>query len=177
MIFAHIRDKSAEAELIEAAKEADKSYVYRRLLTVQLSAEGKTVPQLADIFKRTPQTIRKSIHAYNTGGLEAVMPQKKPGRPGQLSLTKAQWLEIIHTPPLEFDRLQTKSYNWTLELLTDYLKAYEGVKMSLSNVWYILRQHKINMGRSELKLTSPDPEYTQKRQRVEHLKKKQKRVN
>ena len=177
MIFVDIRDKSAEEELTEATKQADRPYIYRRLLAVELSAEGKSVTELAAIFKVSRQTIRKWIHAYNRGGLEAVMPEKKPGRPSQLSLTKAQWLEIIHTPPFEFDRLSTKSYNWTLELLTDYLHAYQGVKMSSSNVWYILRQHRINMGRSELKVTSPDAEYTQKRQRVEGIKKKQKRVN
>ncbi len=92
-------------------------------------------------------------------------------------MTKEQWLEILHTPPLEFDRLSTKSYSWTLGLLADYLLAYQGVKMSPSNVWYILRRHKINMGRSDLKMTSPDPEYTQKRQRVEQLKKKRKKAN
>ena len=177
MIFAHISDKSAETKLGEAIKEADKTYVYRRLMTVQLSSEGKTVTQLADIFKVTPQTIRDSIHAYNSGGLEGVTPHKKPGRSCRLKMTKDQWLEVLHTPPVSFDRLSTKGYNWTLGLLADYLLAYQGVKMSPSNVWYILRRHKINMGRSDLKMTSPDPEYTQKRQRVEQIKKKRKKVN
>jgi transposase len=177
MIFAHIRDESAKAQLVEAIKATDKPHVYRRLMVVQLSSEGKTVPQLASIFKLTPQTIRKSIHAYNAGGIESAMPQPKPGRRRQITVTKERWLEILHTPPLEFDRLKTDSYNWTLNLLTEYLKAYHGVSMTRSNVWYILRKHKLNMGRSQLKITSPDPQYTTKRRRVDRLKKKRKSGN
>ncbi len=74
MIFARISDASAKTKLVEAIKKADKTYIYRRLMTVRLSSEGKTVTQLADIFKVTPQTIRHCIHAYNAGGLEAATP-------------------------------------------------------------------------------------------------------
>jgi transposase len=174
MIFACISDEALKTQLIEAIKRCEKPYIYRRLMTVQLSAEGKKVSDLADIFKVTPQTIRGCIHAYNQGGLEQLLPEKKPGRRPRLSLTKEQWIEMIHQPPCSFEKLNTLCRNWTLELLSNYCQQYHSVKLCPSQLWYILRQHKINMGRSQLRITSPDPEYTQKRDRTEAIKKKPK---
>ncbi len=177
MIFAHADDESTRAELIDAIRCADKPYIYRRLMAVRLSSEGRIVSELSAIFQLTPQTIRKFIHAYNQGGKAQLMPHKKPGRTPTLQFTQTQWEEIIHQPPVSLDKLNTKSYNWTLQLLSEYLHLYYGVKLSVSHLWYLLRQHKINMGRSQLKITSPDPDYTVKRDRVDTLKKKPKPTN
>ena len=179
MIFAHADDESesTRAELIDAIRCADKPYIYRRLMAVRLSSEGRTVSELSAIFQLTPQTIRKFIHAYNQRGLAPLTPCKKSGRTATLQFTQTQWEEIIHQPPISFDKLNTKSYNWTLQLLSEYLHLYYGVKLSVSHLWYLLRQHKINMGRSQLKITSPDPDYTVKRDRVDTLKKKRKPTN
>ena len=177
MIFATISDEAGKIQLIEAIKSCHKPHIYRRLLTVQLSAEGKKVSELTDIFKVTPQTIRAFVHAYNQGGLEQLLPDKKPGRRPRLNLTTEQWTEIIHQPPGSFEKLNTLAQNWTLKLLSNYCQQYHSVKLCPSMLWYILRQHKINMGRSQLRITSPDPEYTQKRDRTEAIKKKPKPWN
>ncbi len=174
MIFATISEEAGKTQLIEAIKSCHKPHIYRRLLTVQLSAEGKKVSELTSIFKVTPQTIREFIHAYNQGGLEQLLPLKKPGRRPRLNLTTEQWIVIIHQPPCSFEKLDTLSQNWTLKLLSSYWIQYHSVTLSPSQLWYILRQHKINMGRSQLRITSPDPEYTQKRDRTEETKKKRK---
>jgi transposase len=174
MIFAVISEESAKAELIETIRRCKKPHLYRRLMAVQLSAEGKTVSELASIFKVTPQTIRAFIHAYNQGGVEQLLPKKKPGRRPRLKLTETQWIEILHQPPCSFEKLLTESRNWTLELLSNYCQQYYSVKLCPSWLWYILRRHKINMGRSQLRITSPDPQYTQKRNRTEAIKKKPK---
>lgn len=177
MIFATISDESAKTKLIEAIKRCEKPHVYRRLMTIQLSAEGKKVNELADIFKVTAQTIRAFIHSYNHGGVEQLLPKKKPGRRQRLTLTKEQWIEIVHQPPCCFEKLNTESRNWTLELLSNYCQQYHWVKLCPSRLWYILRGHKINMGRSQLRITSPDPQYSQKRNRTEVIKKKPKTEN
>ncbi len=174
MIFATISDEAGKIQLIEAIKSCQKPHIYRRLLTVQLSAEGKKVSELTSIFKVTPQTIRAFVHAYNQGGLEQLLPDKKPGRRPRLNLTTEQWIQIIHQPPCSFEKLNSLSQNWTLKLLSDYCQQYHSVKLCPSMLWYILRGHKINMGRSQLRITSPSPEYTQKRDRTEAIKKKPK---
>ena len=177
MIFAHIETKQARQQLQQALKEAKKPYIYRRLLIIQFSASGKTVNELATLFRLTPLTIRKYIYAYNTGGILELMPAKKAGRRTKLPLTKEQWLEILHRSPATFEELDTSCHNWTLELLAECVEIYHGVSMHPSSLWHLLRRHKINMGRSQFRLTSPDPEYQVKRDRVETLKKKPKPAN
>ena len=177
MIFARISSEEDEEQLHTALKEALKPYIYRRLLIIQFSAQGKGVVELASLFRLHPLTIRKYIHAYNRNGIQGVVPADKSGRPCKLSLTKDQWLDILHRAPTTYLKLDTPCYNWTLELLARYVKIYHGVTIRPSGIWYILRRHKINMGRSQWKLTSPDPEYQVKRDRVEALKKKRKSDN
>ncbi len=79
MIFAHVDDESTRAELIDAIKSADKPYIYRRLMVIRLSSEGRKVSELWEIFQLTPQTIRKFIHAYNQGGQSPTDAPQKAG--------------------------------------------------------------------------------------------------
>ena len=50
MIFACISDEAGKTRIIEAIRICQKPHVYRRLMTIQLSAEGKKVSELTDIF-------------------------------------------------------------------------------------------------------------------------------
>jgi len=175
MIFARIETETAQQELQRAIKSAEKPHIYRRLLTIRLSAEGKTVNELANLFQLQPLTIRRYIHAYNENGLSELMPATKPGRTPLLCWNKEQWLNLLHQPPASFSLLYSSYQNWTLEQLAEYFTIYHGFSVTPQAIWYALRRHKINMGRSQLKVTSP--EYTVKRQRVEELKKKPKSVS
>ena len=100
MIFADVDGESTRVELIDAIRRAHKPHIYRRLMAIRLSQEGRTVSQLSQIFHLTPQTIRKFVHAYNQGGLVQLMPRKKPGRTPKLQLSQTQWEEVIHQPPI-----------------------------------------------------------------------------
>ena len=122
MIFARISSEEDEEQLHTALKEALKPYIYRRLLIIQFSAQGKGVVELASLFRLHPLTIRKYIHAYNRDGIQGVVPADKSGRPCKLSLTKDQWLDILHRAPTRYLKLDTPCYNWTLELIVGYVK-------------------------------------------------------
>ncbi len=63
MIFACISDKVSKTQLIEAIKSCQKPHIYRRLLTIQLSAEGKKVSELTDIFFFHPPD-HSHLHSY-----------------------------------------------------------------------------------------------------------------
>ena len=107
MIFAKVETQEQKDDLKAALKEAKKSYIYRRLLIIQLSSEGKKVSQLSAIFHLSELTIRNYIHTYNESGLAELIPQPKPGRTAKLSLTKEQWEEILHQSPCLFDKLDS----------------------------------------------------------------------
>lgn len=172
MIKAFVETEEAKKELQSALNAAKKSYLYRRLLIIQLSSDGKTVPELASMFGLTEVMVRQYIHAYNDSGLAGLQPKKKPGRKAKLSLSKDQWEDILHQSPSLFDKLKTANQNWTLELLASYIKEYHGISITPSGVWHQLRRAKISMGRSKLEIPKKDPEYTIKRQRIETIKKK-----
>ena len=53
--------------------------------------------------------------------------------------------------------------NWTLPTLADYVSGKTGRHVGRHAVAKILHAHKINMRRPKIKVTSPDPDYTEKR--------------
>ena len=86
MIYAKLRDASAIERLDAALSAAKKPQWYRRLMIIKLSAtEHLSVPQLAEMFNLSDDSVRSYIHKYNTSGLEDLMPQSPPGRRGGVS--------------------------------------------------------------------------------------------
>ena len=171
MIYAHPQGDHAISELQMALKQASGAKWYRRLKIVQLSMTGMSVPELAQQFDLHPATIRSYLKAYNQGGIEALRPKKAPGRrPKVGQLSRDQWDEILHQTPHQYEKLQTDSRTWTLELLVRYAKEYLGQEVCFQTISAALRRCKYRTGRSKLRIGSPDPEYRVKRKLVEDLR-------
>ena len=145
---------------------------YRRLKIIQLSGQGKTVPQLAELFDVCKATVRDYLHRYNQGGLSALRRRFSPGAPLKIPLSKAQWEEVLHRSPSQFPELETNARNWTQELLVEYVAQVHGIAVAQSTLSLLLKRLGIRWNRGKLKVTSPDPLYTVKRERIETLKKK-----
>lgn len=171
MIYAIPQSEHAISELQVEIKKAEKVKWYRRLKVIQLSMAGDTVPHLAEQFDVCPATVRAHIKAYNSGGIEPLMPQKQPGRPPKVGqLKKEEWQEILKKTPNQYDKLKTDSRQWTLELLVGYAKEYLGEEVVFQTISLAMSRCGFRTGRSKLRVGSPDPEYTVKRARVEHLR-------
>ena len=172
MIYAKVETEEKKAEIEAALKDAKKVFWYRRLKVIQLSGQGKSVPELAKLFDVCEAVVRRYIHLYNEGGLEKILPVPIPGRPRLLSQLDGEWEEILHKSPSHYEKLQTKGRRWTLQLLVSYVDLYYDIETTTVTVSAALKRQGLRLGRSKLRVTSPDPEYTVKRQRVEDLKKK-----
>ena len=171
MIYAQVNDESLK--LLEKELKATKdARWYRRLKIIQLSSQGEKVRQLAKQFDVCQATVRDYIKRYNNGGLEILKPNKSSGRPPTTHLTKAEWEELLHQSPCQFVKLNTGARNWTQYMLSDYCYQYLGVKISASAICMLLKRMDISWNRGKLKVTSPDPQYTVKRERIGALKKK-----
>ncbi|MBI1926318.1 helix-turn-helix domain-containing protein [Candidatus Poribacteria bacterium] len=171
MIYAIPSDEHAISELQVELKKAEKAKWYRRLKIVQLSMAGHSVPQLAQQFDLCDATVRSYITAYSDGGIEPLRPHKQPGRPKKVGqLAKEDWQEILSQTPNQYDRLATDSRQWTLELLVEYVKAYQGEAVDFSTISKAMKRCGYRTGRSKLRVGSPDPEYQVKRARVEDLR-------
>ena len=171
MLFAEVSPE-AKQDLLEALKQTSDSRWYRRLKIIHLSSQRTPVPKLATLFDCCAATVREYIKHYNAHGLAGLKRRSSDGAPVKITLTKADWEELLHQSPCQFDRLQTGARNWTQELVVEYLQTYHGILVTQSAVSRCLKQHKLAWNRGALKVTSPDPLYTIKRERIESLKKK-----
>jgi transposase len=170
MLFAHVSAQE-NATLLEELKQPADSKWYRRLKIIQLSSQRKPVPELATLFDLCQETVRKYIKRYHAGGFEGLTRQSSDGAPTKLPLSKAEWEELLRRSPSQFDRLQTGARNWTQELLVDYFHEYYGVRVAQCTISACIKRQGIRWNRGKLTVTSPDPLYTVKRERIETLKK------
>ncbi len=145
---------------------------YQRIKIILLSAKQKSVPELAELFDRCEATIRSYINRYNAEGRQGLLPQPRKGAPAKVPLSKAEWEELLHQSPSQFEQLQTAARNWSQELVCDYLRLYHGILLTQPALSKLLKRQGIRWNRGKLKVTSPDPLYTVKRERIDTLKKK-----
>lgn len=179
MIYAEISDAPALQKLDAALSEATKPQWYRRLLIIKLSAtERMSVQKLAKMFTLCDDSVRSYIHKYNTSGLEALMPKSPPGRRGQIThFSKSDWDRLLEQTPNQYEKLQTDSRQWTLDLISAYLKAYHEISVSPPAIYFALRRTGYRTGRSKLRVGSPEPEYQAKREQLTELSCLRKRDN
>lgn len=172
MLVAKVNPEAKE-KLLEELNNASDAKWYRRVKIIQLSSQGDiSAPKLAKLFDLCAATVREYITRYNANGLEGLTRQASDGAPLTIPLTKAEWAELLHQSPSQFDRLHTGARNWTQELVVDYLLVYHEVQVTQPAVSLCVKRHGITWNRGKLKVTSPDPLYTVKRDRIDTLKKK-----
>jgi len=173
MLYAKVSQERSQ-EIEEALKRAEKAKWYRRLKVIDLSAKGKDVSEIAILFDLSEGTIRAYIHRYNEGGLEGLRAAYGPSRKAEMSLSKEELEELLKRSPSQFEKLETGARNWSQKLLQQYLWHYHQLKLSQAAISGSLKRLGIVWRRAKKKVTSPDPLYTVKRQRVETLKEKAK---
>ena len=171
MLFAEVRPEAKE-DLLEALKQSSSSKWYRRLKIIQLSSQQTPVPELVTFFDLWATTVRDYITRDNADGLAGLQPQASQGAPTKIPLSQSEWEELLHQSPFQYDRLQTGARNWNQELVVDSLRLDHGVSVTQSAVSRGLKQPTIAWNRGKLKVTSPDPLYTVKRNRIDPFKKK-----
>ena len=171
MIYAKIKTQEEQKRLNDAMKASKTKNWYRRLQIVSFSAKKYTVKKLSEMYKLCEATIRNYIHSYNKGGLDKLKPVKQPGRPPKVAhWTKEQWDAVLEQAPNQYEKLNTKSRQWTLERLQLYLKEYHQIEVSIASVYNSLRRTGRRTGRSKLRVGSPDPDYRVKRKQIEELR-------
>ncbi|MCB8977777.1 MAG: transposase [Ardenticatenaceae bacterium] len=171
MIYANV-DEQGQQELEQAMKKTNDKKWYRRLKTIALSNQGRSVPEIAAIFGLSQAVIRTYIKRYNQGGLARLKASYGQGRPLMLEWDEAKWLELLGQAPSDFEKLETGAQNWTQALMAAYLATYEEVEVSQASVSHMLKRAGIKWKRAKARIKSPDPLYVVKRQRVEELKEK-----
>ena len=171
MIYAKVSPED-QVLLEQELKTTRDATWYRRLKIIHLSGQGNPVSALAELFDVCKATVRDYLHRYNRGGLSALRRRFSPGAPLRIPFPKAHWEELLHQSPSQFPGLETKARTWTQEVLVEYFAKVHGIEVAQPTLSLLLKRLGIRWNRGKLKVTSPDPLYTVKRERIETLKKK-----
>ena len=153
--------------------KSQSTLIYLDLKIIEFSHQGKSVPQIGNLLGLHPHTVRTIIKKFQANGFEG-LKRKPRGKPEEKlkAYGREYWEDILSQPPSSFEKLASPDQNWTYELLQQYIEQYLQIKVSISTIWNHLRRVGFTSGRAKLSITSPDPDYQVKRQRVDDLKKK-----
>lgn len=173
-----LRIKLNDSELQELEKRLKRAksqgiLVYLDLKIIEFSHQGKSVSQIGNLLGLHPNTVRTIIKKFQANGFEG-LKRKPRGKPEEKlkAYGREYWEDILSQLPSSFEKLASPDQNWTYELLQQYIEQYLQIKVSISTIWNHLRRIGFTSGRAKLSITSPDPDYQVKRQRVDDLKKK-----
>jgi transposase len=168
-------NESELQELEDRLKQAKKqsALIYMDLKIIELSNKGNSVSEIGELLGLHANTVRSIIKKFKADGFEGIHRKPRGQPPEKLkAYGKAYWEDILSQPPSSFEKLDSPDQNWTYELVQRYIEHYLAIKVTISTIWNHLRTVGFTSGRAKLSITSPDPEYQVKRQRVEELEKK-----
>lgn len=126
------------AELVrryDVARNADTRLRYQIVL---LAGDGRDVPEIAAVVRRSPSTVWRVLQRYRVGGPDAVPPRPRPGYPNRIP---AVWVgELRRVIDLSPRDVGVASASWTTGLLADYLARATGHHFHLETVRLHLHQ-------------------------------------
>src|SRR4029453_14311270 len=131
-------DEATRAEVRQRYDTADDPEDRLRYQIVWLAHAGKHAPEIAQLVLRSPATVRRVLHRYCDGGLDAVPPRTapRPGRTGRPApgpagtVTPAWEAELLRVIELDPHEVGVQSANWTTGLLAAYLAEQTGIAAS-----------------------------------------------
>jgi transposase len=156
-----------EQRQVQAGLRSSDAFVLRRCQILLASARRERAPAIAHQLGCDDQTVRNVIHDFNTEGLAVL--QEGSSRPKRLRTAftpdKAERLrDLLHRSPRDFGRDRGL---WTLDLAAQ-VSVEQGILSSLvsyESVRRALKRLGTNWKRAKHWITSPDPQYQQKKTR------------
>lgn len=131
--------------------------MYERLQTVRLRLLGMTVKEIAKILFRSEKTIRSYIHTYETEGLSALHMGFSPGRSSRLTSEQREAVKQVIVNQVPADVGFTAKFNWTLQLIADYIERAYGHRYSLRGVSKVMERMNMSFTKPTYTLAAADP--------------------
>jgi transposase len=161
-----IRTISAEERrAIEAGLHSPARFTVRRSQIMLASERGERVPRIAAFLGCDEQTVRNALVAFNARGQAALVPGSRRPKTSNAIFTdeRAEQLKaLLHRSPREFGKATSL---WTLDLAAEVSFA-EGLTPRLVSgdcIRLALKRLKVSWQRAKHWITSPDPDYAQKK--------------
>ena len=157
-----------EQHHIQAGLRSSDAFIMRRCQILRASAREERAPAIAHQLGCDDQTVRNVIHEFNAPGLSVL--QEGSSRPHHLHTSFSEeglvrLKELLHRSPRDVGKERGV---WTLELAAQvsFEQGLITTPISDESVRRALKRLKTNWKRAKHWITSPDPQYQQKKTRA-----------
>src|SRR5919202_6187395 len=138
--------------------------VRTRAQIVLLAFDGLSAPKIAKIVDLDPESVRHHLKRYRDEGIAGLPDRYRVGRP---RIATPEYVDLALETVRQRPRALGLNFSvWTLERLIAYLKEKTTITVSDETLRTHLRDHGISFRRPQHKVSSPDPEYVQKKRRL-----------
>ncbi len=155
-------------ELIELFKKEENLRLKERYQALYLLCEGNNCTEVGKIIKRSRRTILNWLHAFNKGGLDAIVPILPPGRiPSLTQEQKAKLQDDVSTHPRE---LGYEFSNWEAKSVAFHIDKKFNVELSTRQANRLLHELGFTLQRPRYRFKKADPK--QKEEFIQQFQKK-----
>jgi transposase len=147
-------------ELSRTYKSTSDAGLARRCHAILLSADGKAIPEIAQLLRSDQSSIHRWLDGFEAGGVSTLAIEWGSGRP-------PRWDEAYEYLLVETVRHDPRWHGleqsiWTCGLLAGYLAERTGITMSAERVRVLMHQHGIRLKQPTPIVHSRDPQYDPK---------------
>lgn len=151
--------KSDELQEVEKQIKNEKSRrMFERYQTIRLHLLGHDPKQIAVIVGRTEGTIRSYIRSYQEHGLDGLSMKFSTGAPERLTKEQQAQLKQTIIDYLPNDLGFTAKFNWTLQLIGEYIKREFDKTYSLRGVSKLMHRLGLSYTKPTYVLAAADEE-------------------
>jgi transposase len=158
--------KAEEVEALDVLYRSTKDMrVHIRAQIVLLAGEQRmTAATISKIVRTDDQTVRNWFKRWMAEGIEGLKDRPMPGGPAKVT---KEYEEQLCAAARRRPRSLEQPYSmWTLQRLADYMAEQTGIRASYETVRRALAKGEIVLSRPQYKISSPDPEYEEKKRRL-----------
>ena len=153
MIRIHLTEEQCQDLRLRARREVGR--VSERIHFVLLSDQGKSPPEIADLFGYSAASVRMWLKRYQAQGIEGLYDRPRSGRPRKANdALRNEVDKCLNTRPNALGYLATL---WTVTLLVTHLASH-GWQVSCSTVRRVLHALDYRWRRPKLAVMRRDPE-------------------
>ena len=145
-------------ELKKAMNAAKDRRHFERYQAVHLYLNDYKMKEIGQIIGRRHETVGSYIAAYKEAGIEGLSLGHSTGKPKRLTDEQEAALVETITNKLPADVGFIARSNWTLDLITHYVKAEWGFSYSLREMSLLLERLGLSYTRPTYTLEKADPE-------------------
>jgi len=129
-----LNPENATLEEVEIVRESTPNKKHSmRLLAIRLLLEDRPRSDVMQIMNRSESTLIRWINLFNHGGIDALVPKPKPGRPRKVSKEDRKRIVDLMNDPQSAGQT-----HWTCIKLWGYLKEVESINLGYSTLARLL---------------------------------------